>query len=38
VGLAVEEMPAELSQEDYEDFETWSSLCFVKVKRSVRPN
>jgi len=35
-GLAVVEMPAELSAEDFEDFEAWMQLVLRKAKRSVR--
>jgi hypothetical protein len=37
-GLAVVEMPAELSAEDFEDFEAWMQLVLRKAKRSVRTN
>jgi hypothetical protein len=37
-GLAVIEMPAELSKEDFEDFEAWVQLVLRKAKRSMRPS
>ena len=35
-GMALIEMPAELTQEDFNDFEAWIQLLLQRIKRSIR--